>query len=167
MAWCSRRRSSMSKARWPCATSSGRRGARVQAERFVLGVDVGGTFTDLALIRIADGRAFYHKVSSTPADPSVAVAGGIETLLEQSKVKPSQLQYFGHGTTVATNAVITGRTARTGLITTEGFRDVLEIRRQRQPHNYDLRIAKPAPPVPRHLRRELRERVYLSPDAPV
>jgi hypothetical protein len=101
----------MSKARWPCATSYGRREARVQADRYVLGVDVGGTFTDLALIRLADGRAFYHKVSSTPKDPSVAVAGGIETLLEQSSVEPSQVQYFGHGTTVATNAVITGRTA--------------------------------------------------------
>ena len=139
----------------------------MSSDRYVLGVDVGGTFTDLALIRLADGRAFYHKTSSTPADPSVAVAEGIETLLEQTGVKPPQVQYFGHGTTVATNAVITGRTARTGLITTEGFRDILEIRRQRQPHNYDIRLNKPAPPVARHLRRELRERVYLSEDAPV
>lgn len=139
----------------------------MNSDRYVLGVDVGGTFTDLALIRLADGRAFYHKTSSTPADPSVAVAEGIEALLKQSGVKPPQVQYFGHGTTVATNAVITGRTARTGLITTEGFRDILEIRRQRQPHNYDIRLNKPAPPVPRHLRRELRERVYLSEDPPV
>src|SRR5262249_19268555 len=139
----------------------------VSSGGYVLGVDVGGTFTDLALIRLADGRAFYHKTSSTPADPSVAVAQGIETLLGQTGVEPREVQYFGHGTTVATNAVITGRTARTGLITTQGFRDILEIRRQRQPHNYDIRLNKPAPPVARHLRRELRERVYLSPDAPV
>src|SRR5581483_3596084 len=69
--------------------------------------------------------------------------------------------YFGHGTTVATNALIVGRTARTGLITTDGFRDVLEIRRQRQPHNYDFRMEKPPAPVERHLRREIRERTYL------
>src|SRR5262245_45404650 len=137
------------------------------ADRYVLGVDVGGTFTDLALIRLSDGRAAYHKTSSTPADPSVAVVDGIGTLLAAAGASPSQVQYFGHGTTVATNAVIMGRTARTGLITTEGFRDVLEIRRQRQPHNYDIRMAKPAPLVPRHLRQEVRERVYLSGDEPV
>ena len=63
---------------------------------------------------------------------------------------------------MATNALITGKTARTGLITTEGFRDILEIRRQRQPHNYDIRMPKPTPLVPRHLRREKwRERTYL------
>ena len=139
----------------------------MDTDRYVLGVDVGGTFTDFALIRLSDGRALFHKTSSTPADPSLAVAEGIKALLAQSGVNPPQVQYFGHGTTVATNAVITGRTARTGLITTEGFRDVLEIRRQRQPHNYDIRINKPAPLVPRHLRQELRERVYLSGDAPV
>lgn len=139
----------------------------METDRYVLGVDVGGTFTDLALIRLSDGCALFHKTSSTPADPSLAVTEGIATLLTQSGIKPPQVQYFGHGTTVATNAVITGRTARTGLITTEGFRDVLEIRRQRQPHNYDIRINKPPPLVPRHLRRELRERVYLSGDAPV
>jgi len=139
----------------------------MSVERYVLGVDVGGTFTDLALIRLSDGCALFHKTSSTPADPSRAVAEGIKTLLSQSNIDPPQVQYFGHGTTVATNAVITGRTARTGLITTQGFRDILEIRRQRQPHNYDIRINKPAPLVPRHLRRQLRERVYLSGDAPI
>lgn len=134
---------------------------------YALGVDVGGTFTDIALIRLSDGRAFFHKISTTPGDPSAAVAEGIQTLLASSNVEPGDVRYFGHGTTVATNAVITGRTARTGLITTAGFRDVLEIRRQRQPHNYDIRIDKPPALVPRHLRREVRERVYLSGDAPV
>ena len=139
----------------------------MNADRYVLGVDVGGTFTDLALIRLTDGYAFFHKISSTPNDPSIAVADGIEALLLQSGVGPAQVQYFGHGTTVATNAVLTGRTARAALITTAGFRDVLEIRRQRQPHNYDLRMAKPAPLVPRQLRREVHERVYLSGQAPL
>ena len=139
----------------------------MSSDSYALGVDVGGTFTDIALIRLSDGRALFHKTSSTPSDPSTAVAEGVRALLDRSDIKPSQVRYFGHGTTVATNAVITGRTARTGLITTAGFRDVLEIRRQRQPHNYDIRIDKPPALVPRRLRKELRERVYLSSDAAV
>ncbi len=131
-------------------------------DQYVLGVDVGGTFTDLALVRQSDGQAFFHKTSSTPEDPSLAVASGILELLDREGVAPGDVAYFGHGTTVATNAVLTGRMARTGLITTEGFRDVLEIRRQRQPHNYDIRMDKPLPPVPRHRRREMRERVFVS-----
>jgi len=123
---------------------------------------VGGTFTDLALVRLSDGRAFYHKTPSTPEDPSLAVERGIQELLAASGAGAGEIAYFGHGTTVATNASIQGRTARTGLITTAGFRDVLEIRRQRQPHNYDIRRPKPAPPVPRHLRREVEERTYLN-----
>ena len=131
------------------------------SEQYALGVDVGGTFTDLALVRWSDGQAFYHKISSTPEDLSQAIATGIMELLASAAVAAENIIYFGHGTTVATNAVIMRRTARTGLITTEGFRDILEIRRQRQPHLYDIRAPKPIPPVPRHLRREVRERTYL------
>ena len=130
-------------------------------EGYALGVDVGGTFTDLALVRISDGAAVYHKTPSTPGDPSHAVEAGVRELLARDQVAPAAVVYFGHGTTVATNALITGKVARTGMITTAGFRDVLEIRRQRQPHNYDIRIPKPPPLVPRHLRREVRERTYL------
>ncbi len=130
-------------------------------ENYVLGVDVGGTFTDLALVRLDDGSTIYHKTPSTPHDPSEAVARGIKELLENSAVPASAIKYFGHGTTVATNALIVGKVAKTALITTDGFRDILEIRRQRQPHNYDIRMAKPTPPVPRHLRLEVRERTYL------
>jgi N-methylhydantoinase A len=115
------------------------------AERCVLGVDVGGTFTDLTLIRLSDGQVFYHKTPSTPDDPSRAVGDGIEELLARTGVAAADIGYFGHGTTVAINALITGQAAATGLITTEGFRDVLEIRRQRQPHNYDIRMPKPPP----------------------
>jgi len=131
------------------------------AERYVLGIDVGGTFTDLALVRLSDGGAFYHKLSSTPEEPSLAVAKGIEELLATTAVAVDAITYFGHGTTVATNAVIMGKFGRTGLITSEGFRDILEIRRQRQPHLYDIRLPKPAPAVPRHRRREVRERTFL------
>lgn len=133
----------------------------MNGDRYALGVDVGGTFTDLALVRLSDGAAFYHKTSSTPHDPSEAIATGIAELLAGNAIAADAVSYFGHGTTVATNALIVGKTAPTGLITTEGFRDILEIRRQRQPHNYDIRMPKPKSPVPRHLRRELRERTYL------
>ena len=138
------------------------------AERYVLGVDVGGTFTDFALVRLSDGNAWFLKTPSTPDDPSRAIAAGVPELLGRAAAGAGDIRYFGHGTTVATNALITGDTATTGLIATEGFRDILEIRRQRQPHNYDIRIPKPPPLVPRHLRREVRERTYLfgPPDVP-
>jgi N-methylhydantoinase A len=128
---------------------------------YVLGIDVGGTFTDLVMIRLADGKAFLHKTPSTPADPSIAMERGITEILASASARPAEVSYFGHGTTVATNALIEGKTAHTALITTRGFRDILEIRRQRQPHNYNIRIPKPLPPVPRHLRREMNERTFL------
>ena len=111
---------------------------------YVLGIDVGGTFTDLVLIRARDGHTFLHKTPSTPADPSLAMERGILELLRNSGATAADVHYFGHGTTVATNALIEGKTAATALITTAGFRDILEIRRQRQPHNYNIRIPKPA-----------------------
>jgi N-methylhydantoinase A len=128
---------------------------------FVLGIDVGGTFTDLVMIRLQDGRAFLHKTPSTPSDPSLAMERGIKEILASAAAAPAQVSYFGHGTTVATNALIEGKTAKTALITTAGFRDILEIRRQRQPHNYNIRIPKPVSPVARHLRCEMRERTFL------
>jgi len=134
---------------------------RSNSNGYVLGIDVGGTFTDLVMIRLADGKAFLHKTPSTPADPSIAMERGITEILASASAKPSEVSYFGHGTTVATNALIEGKTANTALITTQGFRDILEIRRQRQPHNYNIRIPKPLPPVPRHLRREMNERTFL------
>lgn len=135
--------------------------------RYALGVDVGGTFTDLVLIRLSDGAMTTHKVPSTPDDPSRAMATGIAELLDLAGAAPGAVGWFGHGTTVATNAMIQGRSARTGLVTTEGFRDTLEIRRQRQPHNYNIRIPKPRPPVPRRLRFEIPERLFLMARDPV
>ena len=85
---------------------------------------------------------------------------GIVELLESAAAKPTEVTHFGHGTTVATNALIEGRTALTALVTTAGFRDILEIRQQRQPHNYNIRIPKPVSPVPRHLCREVGERTF-------
>ncbi len=104
-----------------------------------VGVDSGGTFTDVCLVNDATGEIRVWKVPSTPDDPSRAIAlGVVEGLRESADAPPGDVSYFGHGTTVATNALIQHRGAVTGLITTDGFRDLLEIGRQRRPHLYDL-----------------------------
>ena len=117
----------------------------------VLGVDVGGTFTDLVLLR--DGQMTLHKLTSTPADPAQAVLQGISELTVDRDVA------IVHGSTVATNALLEHRGARTALVATEGFEDVLEIGRQHRPSLYDLLQDKPSPLVPEGLRFGLAERV--------
>src|SRR5689334_17087820 len=119
----------------------------------VLGVDVGGTFTDFLLWH--DGRIEVHKRPSTPDDPARAVFAGLEAL----GARPDLVV---HGSTVATNAVLERSGARTALVTTEGFRDLLAIGRQTRPALYDLEPATPAPLVPRDLCFELHGR--LRPD---
>ena len=109
-----------------------------------IGVDSGGTFTDVCLFDEASGRAAVWKVPSTPADPSEAIVGGAREALARFGGDDPAVAYFGHGTTVATNALIQGRGARAGLITNEGFRDLLEIGRQRRPHLYDLQAGRGA-----------------------
>ncbi|MEZ5853323.1 MAG: hydantoinase/oxoprolinase family protein [Hyphomicrobiaceae bacterium] len=125
-----------------------------------VGVDSGGTFTDICLVA-EDGSAIaVWKVPSTPDDPSTAIAGGVvEGLASAAGATPGDVVSFGHGTTVATNALIQGRGVATGLITTDGYRDLLEIGRQRRPHLYDLQCDKPAVLVTRDLRKEVGERV--------
>jgi N-methylhydantoinase A len=127
--------------------------------RWRVGIDSGGTFCDVALFEEESGTVAVWKVASTPDDPSRGIAGGLGQGLEHVGACADEVSYFGHGTTVATNALIQGRTARTGLITTEGFRDLLEIGRQKRPDLYDLQIDKPIPPVPRDLRLEVPERL--------
>jgi N-methylhydantoinase A len=132
--------------------------------RWRVGVDSGGTFTDICLFDEQDGRVEVWKVPSTPDDSSRAIAQGVEEGLrrvapEQSGPPAAAVAYFGHGTTVATNALIQHRGARTGLITTDGFRDLLEIGRQKRPDLYDLQADKPLTLVPRDLRLEVPERV--------
>ncbi|MEM9199991.1 MAG: hydantoinase/oxoprolinase N-terminal domain-containing protein, partial [Pseudomonadota bacterium] len=124
-----------------------------------VGVDSGGTFTDLCLFEAGSGQVRVWKVPSTPADPSQAIADGVSAGLTEHGGAASAVAYLGHGTTVATNALIQGRTARTGLITTQGFRDLLEIGRQKRPDLYDLQIDKPDAIVPRRLRLEVPERL--------
>ena len=94
-----------------------------------LGVDVGGTFTDLFLVDEKSGSIFTAKVSSTPADQSIGVLRGIERVCERAGIAPDQIDHVMHGTTVATNTVLTGTGARCGLVTTRGYRQVLQIAR--------------------------------------
>lgn len=124
-----------------------------------VGVDVGGTFTDLVL-EDAGVQLARVKVPSTPAGPTEAVISGLRRLVaDVADVEVRDLEALVHGTTVATNAVIQEGWARTGLITSEGFRDIIEIRRQTRPDVYDLRVGKPRAIVPRDMRLEVPERV--------
>ena len=106
--------------------------------RFRLGFDIGGTFTDLVLADEATGEIRIVKVPSTPKNPNIGALKGIRRLLAESGVEASQLSYAIHGTTVVTNTVIERKGAKTALITTKGFRDVLEIGRERRVTQYDI-----------------------------
>ena len=123
------------------------------AQRSRIGVDVGGTFTDV-ILQLADGTASIRKLLSTPPRYDRAVVEAVAGLASA----PDEIDDVVHGTTVATNAVLERRGARTALVTTAGFRDVLELRRLRIPQMYDPFWRKPEPLVPRRLRLELAER---------
>ncbi len=123
-----------------------------------IGVDIGGTFTDLVLVG-EDGRRFTRKISSTPRQPEAAVLEGMTELLSEAGLSPDNITAVLHGTTVGSNAILQKRGGRVGLLTTTGFRDVLEIGRLRTPGMFDLTWDKPKPLVPRHLRFEVSERI--------
>jgi len=129
------------------------------------GVDIGGTFTDLVVVDETTGAIRVGKVLTTAKDPAHGVEQGIQTLLDEARVAPARVRAVVHGTTLATNALIERKGARTALLTTAGFRDALEIGREGRYDMYDLLIDPPAPLVPRHLRREVDER--LLPDGAV
>lgn len=124
-----------------------------------LGVDIGGTFTDLVLLEESTGELRILKLPSTPSDPAIGFLRGVDRLLEQDPKLPGSLGHVVHATTVATNAIIEGNTARTALLVTRGFRDILEIARQTRPDLFDLFCEKPRPLVPRDLCFEIRERL--------
>lgn len=126
-----------------------------------LSVDIGGTFTDLVLLR-SDGVTFAAKVSSTPTAPEDAVVTGMAEVLEAARLSPAALTEVLHGTTVGSNTLLQKLGARCGLITTKGFRDVLEIGRLRTPGMFDLSWDKPEPLVTRRYRREVDERVLAD-----
>ena len=136
---------------------------KFQSGTLRIGADVGGTFTDVVVID-ERGKLARRKVPSTPPDFETAVLDAIETLLPATNRDDYHVTAVAHGTTVATNAVLEHRGARTALITTAGFRDVLELRRIRAPRLYDLFFDKPEPLVPRYLRLEIDERVSAAGD---
>jgi N-methylhydantoinase A len=123
-----------------------------------IGVDIGGTFTDLVLSD-GGGNTWFDKRASTPAQPEIAVLEGISEILRQAGLRPNDLVEVLHGTTVGSNTLLQKSGARTGLITTKGFRDVLEIGRVRTPDMFDLQWDKPTPLVPRRWRRGVTERI--------
>ncbi len=126
-----------------------------------ISIDVGGTFTDVVLIDDAAGQIHYTKVLTTHQNLAEGVIAGIDRILEMVAASFDQVDYLVHGTTIGTNALIERKGALTGLVTTEGMRDVLDIGRIERPDAglYDIFVDTPQPLVPRYLRREVRERV--------
>ncbi|OLS40073.1 hydantoinase/oxoprolinase family protein [Bacillus sp. MRMR6] len=128
-----------------------------------IGVDTGGTFTDVSLMNEQTGEMFITKVPSTPTNPSLAVINAVKQIVTETGIDFEQISFFIHGSTVATNALLEGKGSRTALITTKGFKDVLQIGRQTRPKLYDFRARRSDPLVPRNLRFELDERMdYLG-----
>ncbi len=123
-----------------------------------IGIDVGGTFTDVTLLNADTGKYFTYKLSSTPEDQSIAISSGTKETLALYGVDVSEIEYFGHGTTVATNMVIERKGAKTALLTTKGFKDLLEIGRQTRPSLYNIMEDKPETLIRRALRKEIDER---------
>jgi N-methylhydantoinase A len=123
-----------------------------------IGVDIGGTFTDVVLLA-QDGRVVTRKVPSTPQDYSRGIADGLREIMREVHIAPTEIGGLVHATTVAANIILERKGAVTGLVTTEGFRDVLEMRRLRIPVMYDLQYRKPEPLAPRRLRLEVPERL--------
>ena len=124
-----------------------------------LGVDVGGTFTDFFALNEATAEVHVGKWPSTPSNPAQAILDGLDKLAAQHGIELKETNELAHGTTVGTNALIQRHGGKVALITTRGFRDLLEIGRQTRPHMYDLNKDHPPPLVPRELRLELEERV--------
>jgi N-methylhydantoinase A len=127
------------------------------AQQARLGVDIGGTFTDVALE--SGGRRWSAKVLTTPEAPAHAVIDAIRAVLHEAALSPADLSILIHGTTLATNAIIERKGAKTALLTTEGFRDTIEIRHENRFEQYDVGIDLPPPLVPRRLRFPVPERI--------
>ena len=132
------------------------------SRRTRIGVDIGGTFTDLVWVDDATGAVQVGKLLTTPKDPSQAVEQGVVTVLNDAGSLAADVRSLIHGTTLATNALIERKGARTGLLTTAGFRDAVEIGREGRYDMYDLFIDQPSPLVPRHLRLEVSERMLAD-----
>ena len=124
-----------------------------------IGVDIGGTFTDVALVEETTGRIGVAKVPTTPEDLAKGVLSALELAMTRYQVAPAEVGLLSHGTTVVTNAILQKSGARAALITTRGFRDVLELRRSARADLYDLFQDPPATLIPRRRRFEITERI--------
>ncbi len=123
-----------------------------------VGIDIGGTFTDL--VATDEKRGVWKiKVLTTPTDPSAGALDAVRRLLEKERVEASLVRVVIHATTLASNALLTGKIPRAALVTTSGFRDVLEIGRQNRPELYNLQVERLPPLVPRRYRFEVPERI--------
>jgi len=131
----------------------------MDVRRVRAGVDIGGTFTDLLLLDEQTGEMLIGKILTTPDDPSVAVIQGLRALFQERQLDPASITAAIHGTTLITNAIIERKGAKTALLTTQGFRDALEIGREKRYDIYDIFLENPEPLVPRALRREVAERL--------
>jgi N-methylhydantoinase A len=131
----------------------------MKQQTYRVGVDIGGTFTDIFLLSEEGGEVAIGKVLTTPRNPAEAVVNGLRALLHEQGIAPAVVTHMVHGTTLITNAIIERKGAKTGLITTKGFRDALEIGRERRYDIYDISLENPEPLVPRFLRREVNERL--------
>lgn len=124
-----------------------------------IGIDTGGTFTDVVLADRTSGRYWFRKVPSNPKDPAEAILRGLDEILVEAEKAGETVEFVGLGTTLATNAVLEGKTGRVALLTTAGFTDILELARQRRPQLYNLDAAKPRLPVQRADRIAVTERI--------
>ncbi|CAM4191740.1 hydantoinase/oxoprolinase family protein [Lacicoccus alkaliphilus] len=127
--------------------------------KYRIGVDTGGTFTDVALLAEGTGDITVTKVPSTPHNSAIGVMDGVRQILSENSISAGDITFFTHGSTVATNTLLERKGAKTALITTKGFRDILEIGRQTRPDLYNFRARRPKPLIPRDLRWEIDERV--------
>ena len=134
-------------------------GTAVTAGRWRIGIDIGGTFTDVALVEEATGRIAVAKLPTTPRDFGAAVIDGIRQALMANRIDPADVSLLSHATTVVTNALLEGNGARAGMIATRGFRDILELRRSSRADLYDLFQDAPAVLIPRRHRFEITERI--------
>ena len=126
---------------------------------WTVGVDVGGTFTDFYAANDQAGVFHVHKTSSTPSNPAEAILNGLDVMCTKFDIPADEIERVSHGTTVGTNALIQRTGSRVALVTTKGFRDLLEVGRQTRPHMYDLQRDHPDPLVDREYRIELNERI--------
>src|SRR5689334_19946515 len=129
------------------------------AQKYRVGLDIGGTFTDFVLYDATNCRISLYKCLTTPHDPSAAALEGLSELAAQADINIADIGEIVHGTTLVTNALIERRGARLGLLTTEGFRDSLEMGTEQRYDIYDLFLTFPAPLVPRRHRVEIGERL--------